>query len=65
MPTASEQMKDLRKEAEQARGNATLLMEAVAFADPKEELSSNEIVQVGPSVATASAHELTSTSTVA
>lgn len=45
LPTTSEQMKDLRREAEQARGNARLLSEAVAFASPDEELASNEIVQ--------------------
>lgn len=45
MPTASEQMKDLRREAEQARGNARLLSEAVAFAGQDDELGENEIVQ--------------------
>ncbi|ORY85968.1 hypothetical protein BCR35DRAFT_302581 [Leucosporidium creatinivorum] len=45
LPTTSEQMKDLRREAEQARGNARLLSEAVAFASPDEELAANEIVQ--------------------
>ncbi|SCV73186.1 BQ2448_7111 [Microbotryum intermedium] len=45
MPSMGDQMKDLRAQAEQARGYASMLNEAVAFAKEDEDLESNEIVQ--------------------
>ncbi|KAM0786118.1 hypothetical protein ACM66B_006928 [Microbotryomycetes sp. NB124-2] len=45
LPSQSEQLSDLRRQAEQARGDARLLSDALSYAKPDDDVKQNEIVQ--------------------
>ncbi|KAK4048427.1 hypothetical protein OIV83_004773 [Microbotryomycetes sp. JL201] len=45
LPSQSEQLSDLRRQAEQARGDARLLSDALSYARPEDDIRQNEIVQ--------------------
>lgn len=46
MPTTSEQLKDLKRDAQEARGSAQMLSETLAFTGEEDDLQDNELVMV-------------------
>ncbi|KAK4052305.1 hypothetical protein OIO90_004386 [Microbotryomycetes sp. JL221] len=45
LPSTQQQMTDLRRKADEARGNARMLSEAIAYSKPDEDIKRNEIIQ--------------------